>query len=71
MNSKLDQNNHIKMKWKKTLFDSLETENSYLNVENLIENLNSIELIKLYVSNCSCINTLLYTTYCFYLSSVL
>lgn len=40
MNSKLDQNNHLKMKWKKTLFDSLETENSYLNVENVIENLN-------------------------------
>lgn len=36
MNSKLDQNNHLKMKWKKTLFDSLETE----NVKNVIENLN-------------------------------
>ena len=40
MNSKLDQNNHLKMKWKKTLFDSLETENSYINVKNVSENLN-------------------------------
>ena len=40
MNSKLDQNNHLKMKWKKNLFDSLETENSYLNVKSVIENLN-------------------------------
>lgn len=40
MNSKLDQNNYLKMKWKKTSFDSLETENSYLNVKNVIENLN-------------------------------
>lgn len=40
MNSKLDQNKHLKKKWKKTFFDSLETENSYLNVENVIENLN-------------------------------
>ena len=71
MNSKLDQNKHLKKKWKKTFFDSLETENSYLNVENVIENLNLIDLIKLYVSYCSCINTLLYTTYRFYLSSVL
>ena len=30
MNSKLDQNKHLKKKWKKTFFDSLETENSYL-----------------------------------------
>ena len=30
MNSKLDQNKHLKKKWKKTFFDSLETENSYI-----------------------------------------
>ena len=38
MNSKLDWNKHLKKK--KTFFDSLETENSCLNVENVIENLN-------------------------------
>ena len=49
MNSKLDQNKHLKKKWKKTFFDSLETENSYLNVGYWKLKLNRIDQIVCFI----------------------